>query len=30
MSDMFPSLPDPLDMGALFNAFPNTIRPLLG
>lgn len=28
MSAIFPSLPEPLEMGDLFRAFPNTIRPL--
>lgn len=28
MSEFFPSLPEPIEMGALFRAFPNTIRPL--
>lgn len=29
MSEIFPSLPEPIEMGALFKAFPNTIRPLV-
>ncbi len=29
MSEMFPSLPDKIEMGDLFRAFPKTVRPLL-
>jgi uncharacterized peroxidase-related enzyme len=29
MSEIFPSLPEPLEMKSLFQAFPKTIKPLL-
>jgi uncharacterized peroxidase-related enzyme len=29
MSEMFPSLPDKIEMGDIFRAFPKTVRPLL-